>query len=237
MGFLPVPSESQIDTALRSFIMSVLPANVNVIRGQDNRVPEPFGTDFVVMTTIRRERIETNVNMRNDCSFTASISGTALTVTASVLGLISVPNALLGTGVAAGTMITAQTSGAGGGPGTYTVDTAQTVASGKMACGTQLDMRPTDVVIQLDVHGPNSADNAQTIVTLLRDGFGVAAFNASGFDIAPLYADDPKQVPFLNAEQQFETRYIIEARLQANQIVAPPQDYADQLQVALNEVL
>lgn len=237
MGFLPVPSQTQIQTALRTFLIGILPANVDVIAGQDNRVPEPAHVDFVVMTTIRRERIETNFDTRNDCSFTASISGTVMAVTGSILGLISVPNVLFGTNVTLGTKITAQTSGPPGAPGNYTVSVAQTVASEKMACGTQNDMQATRVVIQLDVHGPNSADNAQTISTLVRDDFAEISIAASGFDISSLYAEDPKQVPFLNAEQQYETRYIVEAMLQANQVIAPPQDYADQLHVTLEEVL
>lgn len=237
MGFVPVPTQSQIQIALRAFLVGILPPGTDVVEGLDNRVPEPSHVDFVVMTTIRRERIETNVDSRADVSFTASISGTVMTVTASILGLISVPNVLFGTGVTAGTMITSQTSGPPGGPGNYTVNIAQTVVSEKMACGTQNDMQPTRVVIQLDVHGPNSADNAQTISTLMRDDFAEISFAASGYDVQSLFADDPKQVPFLNAEQAYETRYIVEAMLQANQVIAPPQDYADQLHVTMEEVL
>ena len=87
--------------------------------------------------------------------------------------------------------------------------------------------------MQLDVHGPNSSDNAQTISTLFRDEYGTAFFSAFGYDVRPLYADDPKQIPFLNSEQQYETRYVIDAVLQANQIIAPPQQYAQQLKVTI----
>lgn len=208
-----------------------------MIQGQDNNVPEPQHVDFVVMTTIRRERIETNVDTHNDCSFMASISGTVMTVASSILGLISVPNILFGTNVTIGTTVQSQTSGAPGGPGVYTIFPSQNVASEKMACGTQNDLQPTRITVQLDVHGPNSADNSQTISTLFRDDFATLFFFKSGVDVRPLYADDPKQVPFLNAEQQYETRYIVEAVLQANQVIAPPQDYADQLLVTLEEVL
>lgn len=54
-------SESQTMTALRSFLLGVLAPGVEVVAGQDNRVAEPVGTDFVVMTPTMRERIETNV--------------------------------------------------------------------------------------------------------------------------------------------------------------------------------
>lgn len=44
-------------TALRAFLLSVLPAGVEVVQGQDNRVPEPRGPDHVVMTPSRREQL------------------------------------------------------------------------------------------------------------------------------------------------------------------------------------
>lgn len=61
-------------------------------------------------------------------SFIGSISGTTLTVTAMTSGTIQVGQTLSGTGVAAGTTITALGTGTGG-TGTYTVSTSQTVAS------------------------------------------------------------------------------------------------------------
>ena len=235
MSFIPVPNQSQIQTALRGFLVGILPNSVQIIEGQDNRVSEPSVDDFVVMTTIRRERIETNIDTSNDCAFTASISGTVLTVTNMELGKIAIGNLLFGIGVAAGTVISGAGTGSGG-AGTYIVSISQTVSGELMASGTQNDLQPTRVTVQLDVHGPHSADNAQTISTLFRDDFGTLAFLASGYDVRPLYADDPKQVPFLNAEQAYETRWIVEAVLQANQVIAPPQQYAQQIQVTLESV-
>ena len=61
-------------------------------------------------------------------SFTGSISGTTLTVTAVASGSIQVGQTLSGSGVTASTKVTAYVTGAGG-TGTYTVDTSQTAAS------------------------------------------------------------------------------------------------------------
>lgn len=61
-------------------------------------------------------------------SFTASISGTTMTVTAVGSGTIAVGQLITGTGVTAGTTITALGTGTGG-TGTYTVSASQTVAS------------------------------------------------------------------------------------------------------------
>ena len=232
MSFVPVPSQSNIQVALRAFLLNILPAGVQVIQGQDNRVPEPSVGDFVVITPIRRDRVETNSDTYNDCAFTGSIAAQTLTVTAVELGTVTIGNVLFGSGVAPGTKITGFYSGLGG-PGTYIVNISQTVPSTLMASGVQNDMQPTRVTMQLDVHGPNSSDNAQTLSTLFRDEYGTAFFSNSGYDVRPLYADDPKQIPFLNAEQQYETRYVIDAVLQANQVIAPPQQYAQQLKVTI----
>ena len=40
------------------------------------------------------------------------------------------------------------------------------------------------------------------------------------------YADDPKQVPFLNAENQIENRWIVEAHIQVNPSITIPQQFA-----------
>lgn len=59
-------TESQALTALRAFLLTVLPEGVEVTRGLDNLVPEPIGADFVVMTPVLRERLSTNVTIYRD---------------------------------------------------------------------------------------------------------------------------------------------------------------------------
>ena len=54
---VPSPTQSQIMQALRSFLLGVLPTGVPVVLGQINRVAEPKGSDFVVMTPIRQVRL------------------------------------------------------------------------------------------------------------------------------------------------------------------------------------
>lgn len=61
-------------------------------------------------------------------SFTASISGTTMTVSAVASGTVLVGAVISGTGVTAGTRIVGYGTGTGG-TGTYTVDTSQTVSS------------------------------------------------------------------------------------------------------------
>lgn len=62
--------------------------------------------------------------------FTATISGTTMTVTSLSSGYISVGGAdMAGPGVTAGTQVLTQSSGTAGGVGVYTINTSQTVAS------------------------------------------------------------------------------------------------------------
>jgi hypothetical protein len=63
--------------------------------------------------------------------FTGAISGTTLTVTNSVVGIVQVGSVIEGTGVAVGTIITALGTGIGG-AGTYTVNISQLVTSTAM---------------------------------------------------------------------------------------------------------
>jgi hypothetical protein len=66
--------------------------------------------------------------------YTGSISGTTLTVTAVSTGVLAIGQTISGTGVTAGTTITALGTGTGG-TGTYTVSVAQTVASTTLSNG------------------------------------------------------------------------------------------------------
>lgn len=225
-------SESQTLIALRLFLLSVLPAGVEVVRGQDNRVSEPGADDFIVMTPMLRARLETNIASYEDASFTGAISGTAMTVTALAFGRIAVGNPVFGVGVAAGTSVSALGTGTGG-VGTYTVSPAQTIASQKLAAGVRAVMQPVEVTVQIDIHGPSSADNAQIITTLLRDEYAFDQFAASGFDVSPLYANDPRQMPFSNGEQQIENRWVVDAVLQCNPVLTVPQQFADELEVTI----
>lgn len=232
------PTSSQVQAAVRSFLLSVLPTGIEVVQGQDNRVAEPRGTDFIVLWQIRRERLETNIDLYADCVFQGSIAGTQLTVQNIIHGSLLAGSTLLSGPNVYGLMIVNQLTGSGpgtppGGLGTYALSGTGTATNETMSCGVFMAIQPTEIVFQCNVHGPNSADNAQMITTLFRDFYGVANFveTTGQENIAPLYADDPKQVPFLNAEQQLETRWIVEAHVQANQVITNPQEFAGQVNV------
>lgn len=229
------PTQSDIQTALRNFLLAILPAGIEVIESQDNRVPEPVGPDFVEYTAIRRPRLATNIDDYADALFTGSIAGSTMTITAVAYGALVVGSTIFGVGVAAGTMVIALGTGTGG-MGTYTVSPAQTISSEPLAAGVETLLQETEVVFQLDVHGPASADNVQIISTMFRDAYAVAQFATSGFDVTPLYADDPRQMAFVNENQQYENRWTVDCHLQCNQTISVPQQYFDVATVELVSV-
>lgn len=106
------------------------------------------------------------------------------------------------------------------------------VSGGLQATVTQ----SSQCVIQLDVHGPESFNNASIISTMFRSGFAVDFFADIGDTIAPLYADDPRQAPFNSGEQQYENRYMVEANLQVNQTVTTVAQSANALSIGLVDV-
>ena len=86
---------------------------------------------------------------RTNFAGTGEISGTTLTVTVATSGALYVGSLLTGTGVTAGTTISAFLTGTGG-TGTYTVSTSQTVASTAIT-GTvndaTLEINSTDAIL------------------------------------------------------------------------------------------
>jgi hypothetical protein len=238
----PVPNHSQIMTGLRAYLLDVLGSDWEVVEGQANRVPEPISPNFVVMTMGRRDRLSANVDRTADARFTGYIAGSTMTIMSSsgFPGSVAVGDQVYGIGVASPTVVTGLGTGTGG-VGTYVVAPAQTVGSAGnpivLSTGTKTVLQATKLEIQLDVHGPGSHDGAQVISTLTRDEYATRFFSdAVPFvDMAPLYADDPIQVPFVNDQDQFEDRYVIRALFQANQTVTVPQQYADSVVVGLIE--
>ncbi len=232
------PTESQVFEAVGNYLTAVLPSGTPLTQGQQNRVPEPQPGDFVVMWDIFGGRLETNTDSYLDAVFTGSVVWTELTITAvnpNFTGKIAVGSTIFGAGVAANTVVTALGTGTGG-TGTYTVNNGQTVASRTLAAGTSALLQPVEVVIQVDVHGPSSANNARLISTTFRDEFAVDQLATSGIDIAPLYSEDPLQAPFINAEKQYETKWTVDLHLQVNFIVTVPQQFASAVDIGVVSV-
>jgi hypothetical protein len=249
MTVVVLPNELQVLQCLRTFLLSVLPAGTEVIKGQINRVPEPASQDFVIFTPIGQSRLAFNTDNYVDSVFTGSISGTLLTITDIQFdegSPLQVGSFIFGVGVANGTQIVEMLSGTGG-LGTYKVSISQTIPSQPQAAGSQQTLIENDIKVQIDVHGPNSTNNAAIISNMLQDEAAcesfattLASLGYTGNDtilVQPLYCADPQQRPFLNENDQIEYRWSIDAHIQANQtIFGIPQQFAATLQPQMIEV-
>lgn len=233
--FVVSPSQDDVLTVLGSFLLGILPAGIEVILAQDNRVPEPIADDFVTLTPMFMVRLSTNYDTYDDVSFTGSISALVMTVTSMTLGSLAIGQTVSGIGVSSLTKIVSFGTGTGG-IGTYNLNNSQVVASRKLASGGKYLMQPAQFTMQVDIHGPNSSENAQVVSTCFRDDYSVQIFKQSGFDIVPMYADDPKQMPFTNEQQQVENRWSISAVMQVNQVLRVPQQFADELDLGIIQV-
>ena len=230
------PTEFTIMATLRSFLLSILPSTVAVVRGQTNRVPEPQGSDFIVAWPTLRERLATNIDTYNDAYFTASIASTTMTVSQILIGTILAGSTVFGSGVATATTVVSQLSGLPGLAGTYQVSQSQTLTSSNLSAGTATYQMSTKATFQLDVHGPNSGDNVQIISTMFHDDYADNYFANTGVDVEPLYASDPRQMPFINAEQQYEERWVIDLVIETFPIIVFPQQFAGAVNVVVKEV-
>lgn len=231
------PGQGKMFEALRSFLLAILPAGVEVFQAQGNQVPEPAGDQFVVMTPIVRTPLSTNINVYADAAFTGSVAGAALTVSAVAFGKILIGAELFGVGVTAGTKIIAGPSG--GGVGAYTLSAAQGAVSAPLAAGVKRILQPVQRGIQLDVHAADlevAGDLAQRIVSLFRDEVAGDLMAAVDPSVFPLYADDARQSPFINAEQQYETRWTVDAQLQVNEAIDLTQQFADDVKINLHAI-
>ena len=218
-------TETQIFTALRGFLTGILPAGMPVVRGQVNRVSQPAQPDHLVMWPVLRERLSTNIDTAIECAFTGSIAGPVLTVASVDWGFLALGSLVNDPAVAPGTTVTAFGTGTGL-AGTYTVSVPQVVASLPLHAGFKAILERVQITVQCDVHGPASADNSQVIEAVFRDETACQAFTDTGLDLQPLYTSDPRQIPFINGEGQYENRWSIDLTMQANPVITVAQQFA-----------
>lgn len=238
MSLLVSPGQSDIFKALGDFLVAVLPAATPVRQGELNRTSEPSQSDYAVMWLLMMPRLATNLDEFADCVFTGSVADDQMTVTAMATGFpgsIGVGQTVFGEDVADGTRVIAQVSGTPGGVGVYEVTGSQTLASRTLAAGQQSVTQTADVTVQVDLHGPAYLANAALVATLFRDGFAYEFFADPDKDygVTPLYADDPRQTPFVNGEKQYERRTSVDLHLQADFVINLPQQFSDALEATV----
>ena len=231
------PTDAVIFKALGQFLQTILPipaanlivsptSSIEIVRGQNNRVPIPLGPDFVVMTPLTRPRLATNIDTYADCFFTASIAGTVMNVSNIGFGLLLTGATIFGSGVAANTIVTGTL-----GAGSYSIYPSQNVPSTPMATGIETILQKSEIVIQTDVYGPNAHDNAMIISTLFPDDYAWQLFGGANSLITPLYADEVRQMSLEIGEQQWEIRETIDLHLEINQSVVVAQQFASVVKI------
>ena len=227
-------AESEVFTALRGFLLTCVPANTEVIRGQDNRVPMPIGDNFITMIPILKSSRFGNLTEYFDClldgSISTSVEGvTTLLVSTLHYGEIKIGAQIFGEGVADNTIVVEQLA-----PDQFVVSVAQTLPlTINMAAGTKEFYTPTEMTVQLDVHGSDAANLSQIIITTMRDIYVSEVFSTFGIPAYPLYANDPKQIAFSSSEQQISSRWVIDVTLQINAIVMIGQQFFDKTQTTV----
>jgi hypothetical protein len=159
----PIPAQTDIFTALRAILLTIVPSGTEVVQGQDNRVPAPTSTNYVVMTDANRTRLSTNTEDWDR------------------------------------------------------VGTNPTVVTTSMAAGIDID---------LDVHGPASADIAVAIAQTWRSAYAVQFKAEGGYAITPQYASEPRQSVFINGEDQYERRWIVTVTAQAASSLDVPAQFS-----------
>lgn len=127
--------------------------------------------------------------------------------------------------------------------------------------GRRIETAQTEFTIQVDFHGPSSGDNSQIFTTLWRSEVATSFFDTTlmsqnistgtasivtetgAFIVAtyllaaaPLYCAEPRQMAFINGENQYEERWSVDAAMQINPAIQTVQQFADQLVVNIVEV-
>ena len=92
---------------------------------------------------------------------------------------------------------------------------------------------PTEYKIQVDFYGANAQAWSMEVQTLFRDSYAIENMPKN---IVPLYADDPIQLPLINAESQYEQRWKVAAAIQYVPIITITQQSALTVNIAIKEV-
>lgn len=90
--------------------------------------------------------------------------------------------------------------------------------------------------IQIDIYGDNAGDRAIALETVFASSFGYEKIKELDERLAPLYSSAAIQAPMINAESQWQERYLLTLSLQAHITVSFPQDYFDKAEITLQQV-
>ena len=86
--------------------------------------------------------------------------------------------------------------------------------------GSKLITSKIQYAVQIDCFGANSSNNANKIVALLRDDFGISLLQC-------LYCSEPTQAPLTSGEETYIQRWMITAEMQVNFDIGIKQEFFD----------
>lgn len=90
--------------------------------------------------------------------------------------------------------------------------------------------------IQVDIYGDGAGDRAIALETVFTSGYAYEKIKALDERLAPLYSSAAIQAPMINAESQWQERYMLTLSLQAHITVSFPQDYFDKAEFTTQQV-
>jgi len=83
----------------------------------------------------------------------------------------------------------------------------------------------TNIAFQFDCYGNGSSDHAQILANIWKSHLAVDFL--SSYNMAPLFNDDPRKMPIINGENQYELRWTFTAHLQVNPGVTTSREFSD----------
>ena len=89
----------------------------------------------------------------------------------------------------------------------------------------RVDLLFITLVVQIDCYGINADSTAQALLMLMRSDI------MCEYGVTPLFCTEPMNVPFVNAEQQQQVRWSLDANLQFNVSWLQQQDSALEIKV------
>lgn len=102
--------------------------------------------------------------------------------------------------------------------------------------GVEKNQTSTRWDVQLDFYGPNSAQNSAVVSGLVKTNYACRYFDDGGYGMAPLYADEPRNTAMINAEQQYQPRWTLQASFQFNPTITTALDFTTTLAVTVKEI-
>lgn len=248
------PVTAATTTALRAFLLAVLPPETPVLLARQNRMAAPNGP-FALMTMLLHQRIATSATRytatsriilhQQDVTVQVSLFGPGAADNTQVLG------ALFQNGWAAEFFTAFARNPPSPGsviPGPACVSPfpppppACCPATQSVAPSATPSAVPPAFVMQASAP-PIGASSSQSSCQSSYQSAGCSSAPSAGQSvsgspprIAPLYAGPARQIPFVNGERQYEEQWQIDLHLQASFVLTLPQPMASAARLVLADV-